>query len=104
MGGDDLLDRDEPVRLVADPEEPVEHRRHLDPGEQGPAVHGVAQPDGQVQRQARDVGERVAGINRQRCEHREDPFAERNPQVVALAVPEVRPVEDLDAVFGQLRQ
>ena len=61
---DDVLERDEP--LVAERHEPVEDRRHLDPGEVLLAGLGVADRDGQVEREPGDVGERVRRVDRQR--------------------------------------
>ena len=73
--GDDLLERHVP-RAVGDADEAGEQRRHLDPGEPLLAARLVAHDDREVERQVRDVGERVRGVDGERCEHREDPVVE----------------------------
>ena len=57
-------------------DEPWEQRRHLHPGEPLVAARRVAHGDGQVEREVRDVGERVGGVDRERGEHREDRLGE----------------------------
>ena len=73
--GDDVLERHEP--LLADGDEPVEDRRHLDPGEVLLAGLRVAHQHGEVERQPGDVGERVRGVDRERGQDREDPLLEQ---------------------------
>ena len=73
---------------------------HLDPGEAALAGLRVAQTDRDRQTQRRDVRERVAGIDRERGQDREDlveePLAER---LVVLGDRGV--VDELDAFLGQ---
>ena len=75
VGGDDLLERHEALAVGHD-HEAGQQRRDLDPGEAAQARRGVVNHDGQVEREVRDVGERVAGIDRQRGEHGEDALVE----------------------------
>ena len=92
---DDVLQRDEP--LVAEWHEPVEDRRHLDPGEVLLAGLGVADRDGQVERESGDVGERVRRVDRERGEDGEDPVLEQLLAVLLLLAVEVAPPHELDA-------
>ena len=59
IGGDDILEGHEDARLRR--HEPAEQRRDLDPREVDQVRIGVFDTDRQVQRQVRDVRERVAG-------------------------------------------
>ena len=76
MRGDHLLDRHEAL-AVGKREEPREQRRHLEPREPANPRDGVAHQHGEIQREVRDVGERVRRVDRERCEDREDAFGER---------------------------
>ncbi len=67
---DDLFERHEPAGVGFHPA--VDDRRDLDPGEVVLARLGVAHHEREVERQARDVGERVRGVDRQRRQDRED--------------------------------
>jgi hypothetical protein len=87
VGGDDVFERDEPAAYrpgsdspLDDPQEPGQHRGHLDPGEVLGAGRRVDEDDGEVERQAGDVGERVGRVDGQRGEHREDLLAEEAVQ------------------------
>ena len=73
--GDHLLERDE-ARARRHRDEAREERRHLDAREPLLAGAGVAHDDREVERQARDVRERVRGVDGERREHREDPVVE----------------------------
>ena len=73
--GDHLLER-HVVRAVGDGDEAGEEGRHLDPGEAFFAARAVAHDDGQVEREVRDVRERVRGVDGERREHREDAVVE----------------------------
>ena len=57
---------------VGQRDEAGEQRRHLHPGEPLLAGRRVAHDDREVQRQVRDVRERVRGVDGERREHRED--------------------------------
>ena len=76
--GDDVLERDERRAVVVvavgvrDPEEPRQHRRHLDPGEVLLARRRVGHDDGEVEREPGDVRERVGRVDGERGEDRED--------------------------------
>ena len=54
-------------------------------------VVGVAHDDRQVERQVRDVRERVARVDGQRGEHREDPLLEHLDEVLPVVVVELVP-------------
>jgi hypothetical protein len=106
VGGDELLDGQEAraAAVVLDGDEARHVVRHLDPGEQlGAAAGRVAQGDGQIQRTARDVGERVRGVDRERGQHREDLLAEVGAQPLALRRVQLGPADQLDALGRQLR-
>ena len=79
--GDDVLERNEAggdiaadgaVRGRGDIEEPGQARGHLDPGEEYLAGVRVAQEDAEVERESRDVGERVGRVHSEWGEDRED--------------------------------
>ncbi|GMA87564.1 hypothetical protein GCM10025868_28140 [Angustibacter aerolatus] len=85
------LDGGRAGRGLLDGDEPRQQRRHLDAGEVLLLRLGVADDDREVQRQARDVGERVGRVDRQRREHREDLVAEHLVQPVLLVLGQARP-------------
>jgi hypothetical protein len=60
-------------------DEPGHVGRHLDAGEQLRTAVRIADDDREVQRESRDVRERVGRVDRQRGQHREDLFAEVGP-------------------------
>ena len=95
VGGDDLLERDESV-AAGQHEEPREERRHLDPGEALVPRDGVADHDGQVEREVRDVGERMPGIDRQRRQHGEDEPLEDPVEMLAVVVVERVPAGEVE--------
>ncbi len=115
--GDDLLDGHErrrpavrggglrrrraraPARVHGD--EPRQQRRHLDPGEVLLARGRVGHDDRQVERQPRDVRERVRRVDGERREHREDLLAEELVQALLLARLELVPVDERDALRGE---
>ena len=82
-------------------DEAGEQRRHLHPREPFLAGRVVADDDREVQREVRDVRERVRGVDRERREHREDALLEHARELGARVVVEVVPVGELDA--GLLR-
>ena len=83
---------------VVDGDEPRQQRRHLDAGEVLLARQRVRDDDRQVERQPRDVRERVRRVHRQRREHGEDLLAEELVQALLLADLELVPVHDRDAL------
>ncbi len=97
--GDELFEREvaHGVAVARDVHEPREHRRHLEAGELLASGLGVADADREVQRQARDVGERVRGVDGERHQHREDLPLEVLGHPGALVVLELIPRDDLDA-------
>jgi hypothetical protein len=88
-------------RLVRDPQQPRQRRRHLDPGEVLGAGLGVDQDDGEVEREPGDVGERVRRVDGQRGEHREDRLAEQAVQRRPLDFAELVPPHDGDALVAR---
>ncbi len=70
---------------------------HLHPGEPLGAALRVAHGDREVEREPRDVGERVRRVDRERGEHREDLVEEVLRQPAALVVGQVPPAQDPDA-------
>ena len=102
LRGDHLLERDEAV-TVGQRQEAGQQRRHLDPGEAVLAGLGVEHGHAEVQREVRDVGERVPGVERQRGQHREDALLEDLLQVLAVVLVELVPREQLDTDVPQRR-
>ena len=72
-------------------------------GELALAVAGVAEHDGQVQRQAGDVRERVRRVDGERGEHRKDPTFELLDEVLAVVLVELGPAAEPDADLGERR-
>ena len=88
---------------AGDIHEAGQHRRHLEPRELLAARPGVADADREVEREARDVRERVRGVDGERHQHREDLRLEVLGEPGALVVLELVPRDDLDAGLGQRR-
>ena len=103
VGRDDFLERHEPLS-VGQLDEAWDVGWHLDARELPHPGHGVTHHGGDVQRQTRDVGERVRRVDRQRREDREDPFAEPSSQERPVALREVDPMREADAFLLQGRQ
>ena len=102
VASDDLLQRDESgagglvrgLELAAgDGDQARQRRRDLEPGEVLLAGAGVAQQHGEVEGQARDVGEGVGGVDGQRGEHRVDLVAEVAGEPLGLDLIKVLPVD-----------
>jgi hypothetical protein len=93
--GHELFDRQEAL-AVRQWEEPREERRHLQPREPPLGGYGIAHQYGEVQREARDVRERVRRIDRERRQDGEDPLDEGLGRPVAVVVGEVCRVDELD--------
>ncbi len=112
MGGDEVLERDEahgvpvgrggPV-LLGDPHEARQQRRNLQSREMLLLRPGVDQDDGEVEREARDVGERMRGVDRQWGEDREDVVGEVVAELVLLGRRELVPPDDGDALMVEGR-
>ncbi len=100
--GDDVLERHEPGRRHLD--EPGQQGRHLDAGEQLGPGDRVAHDDGQVQRQAADVRERVRGVDGQRRQDGEDLRVEEQLDLGLLRRGELVPPQELDALGLQVRE
>ena len=98
--GDEVLQRDEPHLVdglaLVDPHEARKHLRHLQAGELLLAGARVAHPHRQVERQARDVGERMRGVDRERHQHREDLQREDVAHLSAVGLVELSPLDHLD--------
>ncbi|EFX59988.1 hypothetical protein DAPPUDRAFT_346030 [Daphnia pulex] len=100
MGGDDLFQRHEPLAVLGG-QEARERGRQLETGETLLTVLGVVHPDRQIEREVADVGERVAGIDGQRGEDREDAAVELGPEVLLVETVELVPLAESDAAFGE---
>ena len=100
---DELLERQEPhgLAVVGELHEPGEHRRHLEARELLAAGARVADADREVEREPRDVGERVRRVDGERHEHGEDLRVEVVVQLGAVVVVDVGPRHDLDAGLGE---
>ena len=86
-----------------DAHEARQHLRNLDAGELLAAGAAVPHAHREVEGEARDVGERMRRVDRERHEHREDLPREVAAQVLALALAELRPRHDPDAGLGEGR-
>ena len=100
--GDDVLERDEP--LGADREERGSIGGTLTRAKCSVPVRGVAHDDGEVEREAGDVGERVRRVDRERGQDREDALGEQLRAAVLLVVVELVPAQDLDALLAEGRK
>ena len=102
---DELLERQVPhgVAVAGDVHEARQHRRDLEPREFLPPGLRVADADREVQRQPRDVRERVRRVDGERHQHREDLALEVLGHAGALVVLELVPRDDLDAGIRQRR-
>ena len=95
LRANDLLSEDEPTGRAAD--QPREHVGHLEASKSPITSLGVGHIDGQRQRKVRDVGKRVARVDRQRGEDREHPLFVEVVELGAFLGGRVIPVDDLDA-------
>ena len=86
---------------VPDLQQARQHRRHLDAREAPLARLGVADRHRQRQRQVADVRERVARVDGQRRQHREDLVEEALPQL-DVALRALLVADDADALLGEL--
>ncbi len=101
--GDDVLERD--VALTFDQrDEAREDGRHLDSREMLLLALWVADQDRQVQREMRDVRERMAGIDGQRRQHRKDLLPENRVQVAQLALGDLVGADHSDPGLGEGRR
>ena len=98
--GDHLLQGHEALAIGHD-HEPRQQVGHLHPCEPPLAGDRVAQEHRQVQREVRDVGERVAGVDGEGREHREDPLLEGLDEELLVVLVEVVPAGQADAVGRQ---
>ena len=85
------------ARAVGDADEAREERRHLHPGESLFAARAVAHDHREVEREVRDVRERVRGVDRERGEYREDPVVEHPRQLRLRVGVEVVPRRERDS-------
>ena len=104
VGRDHRLERDEARVLLVGGDEARQQRGHLDPREVLVLGRVVADDDGQVERQARDVGERVSRVDGQRGQDGVDALREQRAHQGDLGRLQVLPRDDADAGLGQLRQ
>ena len=74
---------------------------HLDPGEAVLTGLGVVDRHGEAERQVRDVGEGVAGVDGERGEHGEDVLVEDLEEGLARVVVEIAPGTEVDPLLGQ---
>ncbi len=103
VGGDDLFEGDVTLAVGHD-HEAGQQVGHFDPGEAALTGVGIAHHHRQVQRQVGDVRERVAGIDGQRGEHRENLVLELLDELLAVVVIQLIPVGKVDADLAQSRR
>ena len=99
VGGDHLLGGHEPA--VTERDEPGEHLRDLESHE--PAFRGgrISHRHRDREREVRDVGEGVTGIDRERCEHGEDAILVERAGRQTVTEVEVAPPHDRQARLSQ---
>ena len=93
------LGRPRPV----DGDQPRQLGRHLDAGEELLVADRVADHDGQVQRQPRDVREGVRRVHRQRRQDGEDLLGEELRRRCCSLVVQLVPVHEVDVLVRQRR-
>ncbi len=96
---DELLERQEAHRLavVGELHEAGEHRRHLEARELLATRPRVADADGEVEREPRDVREWVCRVHCEGHQHGEDLGVEVVVQLASVVLVDVGPRHDLDA-------
>ena len=99
---DHALERDEEA-AASDREEARQAFRDLDPRESLLAGLGLADEDGEAEREGRDVRERLSRADCERRQHREDLALEELFQFLELLAVAVVDVADRDAGFGESR-
>jgi len=102
MCGDHLLEGHEALAVGHD-HEAGQKGRHLQAGEPAGVGDRVAHAHGQVERHVGDVRERVAGVDGQGRQHREDAVVEDVDQIGAVVVVERGPVRQQDPRLAQGR-
>ena len=95
---DHLLDGNEALPVGHD-DEAREQRGNLDAGESPPPSHGIAHDRGEVEREARDIRERMGGVHRQRGQHGEHPLLEDPPEVRPVGVVQIVPRREADVLL-----
>ena len=103
---DEVFEREvaHPLALSRDLDEPGQHRRHLEACELLTTRPRVADADRQVQGEARDVGEGVGWVHRQRHENRKDLVVEVVRQAGALVIAERGERDELDSGLRKRRR
>ena len=101
LGDDEVFDGQE-AGLV-DLEEAREHRRHLDAGEAAVLAVRIGDHRGDAEREVGDVRERVARVDGERGEHREDPLLVDLDEALLVLLVEVGPAHDAETGVGERR-
>ena len=96
MRGDELLEGDEPF-AVGHHDEAGKDVGHLDPGDAGLVSRGVGDLDGEIQREVRDVRERMTGVDAERREHREHASLEHLIEVDPVVIVDVLEFREVHA-------
>ena len=97
---DHVLERHEP-RFLRQRDEAGQDRRHLHAREALLPALRIAHGDREVERQVRDVWERVSRVDRERGEHREDLLPEDGVELAQLLLAHLIGADDADARFGK---
>jgi hypothetical protein len=102
--GDEVFEQDEASLAVVGLQrvEPRKHGRHLEAGELLLLTARVVDAHGDVEGEARDVGERVHRVDGERHQHGEDLLVEEVAELDALGIGELVPADDVDALVGEL--
>ena len=99
VGDDEILGGQQ--ALVVDGNQAREQVGHLHPGETSLHRVGVADERGDRQRQIGDVGERMARVDGERCEHGEHPLLVDLRHRLAVEGTQLVPVDDRDPRLGE---
>ena len=92
-----------PLLRKIERDEAREHRRHLDSRESLLLLLRVAHEDREVQREVRDVRKRMAGVDRERGQHREDLLPEDAVQLGELLATHLLAAHQRDPGGGERR-
>ena len=93
-----------PLNRIIQRDEARQDRRHLDPGEALLLALRIADHHREVQRQVRDIGEWVPGVDRKRGQDREDLLTEDRVQLRQLLLADFVLAHEGDTRLGERRQ
>ena len=102
VSGDEILDG-KPAALIGEPDEARQQRRDLHACKTSVPRRRVVHGDGEIEREIRDVGERMPRIDRQGRQNGKDAIVKELVQVVAVVAVETAPRHHVDAGITKSR-